>query len=147
MAAGKTGDELAVIGKDTRFSSDYQPENPGRPSGKLTAMLREELESDGYSVIEGEVVDENGRVTGQLARVRVKMTTYQAVAKRLLSNAAKGREKSIEMVFDRIEGKVPQRNELTGADGSDLNFSLNLENLSTEELRSFLLLLEKTKQP
>lgn len=92
----------------TPFSKDYQPKNPGRPREVITSLLRQELESDGWAYMEGEVVDpETKKATGQRATIKVKLTTAQAVAKRLLANASAGREKSISMVLERTEGKVP----------------------------------------
>lgn len=90
------------------FSSTVQPKSNGRPREVITSLLRQELESDGWAYMEGEVVDpETKKPTGQRATIKVKLTTAQAVAKRLLANASAGREKSISMVLERTEGKVP----------------------------------------
>jgi hypothetical protein len=77
-------------------------------------------------------------------RVRVKQTTARAVARRLAANAASGRERSIQIVLERIEGKVPQDFNLAGQI-SEAPININFENLTTDELKAFLALSEKAK--
>lgn len=91
-----------------KFSTEYQPENRRQPD-LISALLKQELAGDGWAVFEdAEVVGEDNKPTGEKIRVRIKETTARAVARRLAANAAKGRERSIEIVLDRTEGKVPQ---------------------------------------
>lgn len=130
----------------TRFSADRQPERYRGPD-TISALLKQELASDGWATFEdAEVLNEEGRPTGQKVAVRVKLTTAQAVAKRLLANAAKGRERSIEIVLERTEGKVPQDFNMGGRDGGAIQVELNFENLSTDELKTFIALTEKAEQ-
>lgn len=94
-----------------QFSSEYQPENRRKPD-LITSLLKEELAGDGWAIFEdAEVLDDDKKPTGQKVRVRIKQTTARAVARRLAANAASGRERSIEIVLDRTEGKVPQKAE------------------------------------
>jgi len=117
MASGRTDKELAQWREETKFSADRQPENRRKPD-LITSLLREELAGDGWAIFEdAEILDENKKPTGQKVRVRVKQTTARAVARRLAANAASGRERSIEIVLDRTEGKVPQ----------DINLGVNTE--------------------
>jgi len=113
----RAAEEIIKDGEKTRFSSDRQPENRRKPD-LITSLLREELAGDGWAIFEdAEIVDENKKPTGEKVRVRVKQTTARAVARRLAANAASGRERSIEIVLDRTEGKVPQ----------DINLGVNTE--------------------
>ena len=127
-----------------KFTSERQPENRRKPD-LISALLKQELAGDGWAVFEdAEVVGEDNKPTGQKIRVRIKETTARAVARRLAANAAKGRERSIEIVLDRTEGKVPQDFNLGSQQENPIN--INFENLSTEELKLFLSLSEKAKK-
>lgn len=126
-----------------QFSSDRQPENRRQPD-LISALLKQELAGDGWAVFEdAEVVGEDNKPTGEKIRVRIKETTARAVARRLAANAAKGRERSIEIVLDRTEGKVPQDFNVGGKNGDDLQ--INISTLTTDEKRQMLKLLDKAK--
>lgn len=126
-----------------QFSSEYQPENRRKPD-LITSLLKEELAGDGWAIFEdAEVLDDDKKPTGQKVRVRIKQTTARAVARRLAANAASGRERSIEIVLDRTEGKVPQDFKVAGANGDDLQ--INISTLTTDEKRQMLKLLDKAK--
>jgi hypothetical protein len=120
MASGRTKEELMEFGGNTKFSKTRQP-NKYRQPDTISGLMKKELASDGWATFEeAEILNEEGRPTGQKVTVRVKLTTAQAIAKRLLSNAAKGRERSIEIVLERTEGKVPQNLNLGGKDGETI---------------------------
>ena len=126
-----------------RFSSTHQPDNRRGPD-LISALLKEELAGDGWAVFEdAEIVDEQNRPTGEKIRVRIKETTARAVARRLAANAAKGRERSIEIVLDRTEGKVPLNLNLGNKDGEAMQ--INVSTLSTDEKRKMLEMLRKAK--
>jgi hypothetical protein len=118
MAGGKG--KLRQEDNPKPFTKENQPKNRRKPD-TISYYLQQELQGDGYAVLEGELMDENGNRTGKTVKVRVKMITHQIVARRLLSNAASGKERSIEMVMDRIEGKVPQNLNLGGQPGTTVD--------------------------
>ena len=127
----------------TRFSADRQPDRYRQPD-LISSLLKQELAGDGWAIFEdAEILDENQKPTGQKVQVRVKLTTAQAVARRLLANAAKGRERSIEIVLDRTEGKVPLNLNLGNKDGEAMQ--INVSTLSTDEKRKMLELVRKAK--
>ena len=127
----------------TRFSADRQPERYRGPD-TISALLKQELASDGWAVFEdAEIVDENNKPTGEKIRVRIKETTARAVARRLAANAAKGRERSIEIVLDRTEGKVPLNLNLGNKNGEPMQ--INVSTLTTDEKRKMLELIKKAK--
>ena len=126
-----------------KFSTEYQPENRRQPD-LISALLKQELAGDGWAVFEdAEVVGEDNKPTGEKIRVRIKETTARAVARRLAANAAKGRERSIEIVLDRTEGKVPLNLNLGNKDGDPMQ--INVSTLSTDEKRKMLELIRKAK--
>lgn len=129
MARGEHLEEKQV-GVATRFTSERQPTNRRTPD-KISSLLKQELQSDGWTVFEdAEMLDEDKEPTGKKVCVRVKLTTAEAVAKRLLANAAAGRERSIEIVLERTEGKVPQDLNLGGNIGP---IQFNTKTLTPEE--------------
>ena len=143
MSRGVTRERMAEISKPTQFSSDRQPVNRKQPD-LISALVKKELQSDGWAIFDdAEILDENQKPTGQKVQVRVKLTTAQAVARRLLANAAKGRERSIEIVLDRTEGKVPLNLNLGNKDGEAMQ--INVSTLSTDEKRKMLELVRKAK--
>lgn len=141
MAAGKTKDELTELGKQTRFSSDRQPENRKKPDS-ITALIKQELAGDGWAVLQdSEILNEEGKPTGQKATVRVKLTTADAVAKKILQRAMKSSDKLMTELWERIDGKVPLDFNVGGQKDNPLN--VNLESLTTDELKAFIALSEK----
>ena len=146
MARGKTKEELVELGKNTKFSEDRQPDKYRQPD-TITGLLKQELQSDGWAIFEeAEIVDGNNRPTGEKVRVRVKQTTSRAIARRLAANAASGRERSIEIVLERTEGKVPQDLNLGGKNGGDIGLNVTASNLTTEEKRELLKLAAKARK-
>lgn len=145
MPSGRTNDELAQWREQTKFSSDRQPENRRKPD-LITSLLREELASDGWAIFEdAEILDDDKKPTGQKVRVRIKQTTARAVARRLAANAASGRERSIEIVLERTEGKVPQDFNLGGQNDNPLEINFDTSKLTTEEKRNILKLAKKAR--
>jgi len=81
-----------------------QSGNPkGRPKGAkgLTSLLREALERSET------VEDENGNKT--------QVKTSEVIIAKLLDMAKKGNQKSIQEIFDRIEGKPKQEIDHSGS--------------------------------
>jgi len=141
MASGKTKEELIEIGKQTQFSGDRQPENRKQPDS-ITAIIKQELAGPGWATFdEAELLDENGKPTGKKVAVRIKITTMDAIAKKILQRAMKSSDRLMEQIWERIDGKVPQDFNMGGQKDNPLN--INFENLTTEELKAFLALSEK----
>jgi len=131
----------------TRFSAERQPDKYRQPDS-ITALIKRELFSnDGWAVLEGaEIMDEEGNPTGKKVTVRVKLTTAEAAAKRILQRAMKNSDRLMEQIWERIDGKVPQDFNMGGKDGAAIQVELNFENLSTDELKTFIALTEKAEQ-
>ena len=92
----------------TRFSTERQPDRYRQPDS-ITALIKKEMAGDGWAVLnDAEVLSEEGKPTGQKVTVRVKLTTADAVAKKILQRAMKSSDKLMMQIWERIDGKVPQ---------------------------------------
>jgi len=86
------------------FSSENQPKKY-RQKNPLTKILRGILDLDTKVIFEGKLIETlpNGNV-----RVEVKTTNKEAVVLATLQGAKKLNHKALDIVWDRIEGKVVQ---------------------------------------
>lgn len=89
----------------TRFSKDRQPENKRRPDPLLAAL-------------------------------KGKMTDARAakIAERMLTDAEGGNMQAVAMIWDRMAGKVPNRNE----NGDPGDFDADLSDVDTKTLKAAL---------
>lgn len=143
MAKGVTRERMAEISKATQFASDRQPENRKKPDS-ITALIKQELAGDGWAVFEeAELLGEGGKPTGQKASVRIKITTADAIAKKILQRAMKSSDKLMTEIWERIDGKVPQDFKVGGLGGGEVQ--INVSTLSTDEKRKMLEMLRKAK--
>lgn len=135
--------ERLEVGKETRFSTERQPDRYRQPDS-ITALIKKELAGDGWAVLnDAEVLNEEGKPTGQKVTVRVKLITADAVAKKILQRAMKSSDKLMTEIWERIDGKVPQDFNVGGKNGDDLQ--INISTLTTDEKRQMLKLLDKAK--
>ncbi len=89
----------------------FKPGNPGRPKGTITSRLAELLES--------ELPGQDGK------------TLADAVARVVVQEAVKGNAKFVQMLMDRVEGKVPDR--IAGPKGEPIAGVGVLEHLTPDE--------------
>lgn len=94
----------------TRFSSTHQPPRYRQGTKWLTDMLINDLHSDKVVKISGRDI-----ITGKETVIEVNAPTKDVLVNTLLRLAAGGNMKALEMIFDRIEGRV----ESTRQDGDD----------------------------
>lgn len=145
MPSGRTNEELAQWREETKFSSDRQPENRKKPDS-ITALIKQELAGDGWAVLQdAEILNDEGKPTGQKATVRVKLTTADAVAKKILQRAMKSSDKLMTEIWERIDGKVPQDFNVGGKNGNPIEIGLDTSKLTTEEKRNILKLANKAR--
>ena len=135
--------EKMEVGKETRFSSDRQPENRKQPKVNILEAVQELMEGDGWAIVEAELLDENGKPTGQTSKVRFKTPTVKAAAQAWASKVSKADPRLLEMYLERTFGKVPQDFNVGGKNGDDLQ--INISTLTTDEKRQMLKLLDKAK--
>lgn len=84
------------------FSAEYQPPIYRQKTTILTDLLIEELGKSQTVVVYGKDI-----VTGKITPVLVEQPTKEVIIRKLASEAAKGNMKAIEIVLDRVDGKVP----------------------------------------
>jgi len=96
------------VSKATQFASDRQPENRKQPKVNILEAVQELMEGDGWAIVEAELLDENGKATGQMSKVRFKTPTVKAAAQAWASKVSKADPRLLEMYLDRTLGKVPQ---------------------------------------
>ncbi len=117
--------------EETRFKPGQSGNPKGRPKGTggpyMTRILKELLEQD---------IDIKN--IGDLKRFfdikGTKMTNKHAIMFRLLKKAHDGDSKAIEVLLDRIDGKVTQPLEHSG----DIQQRPDLSHLSLDELKAIL---------
>ena len=97
----------AENGRNTWFKKGVSGNLNGRPTNTkgLTARLREVLNSDGYIVLEVELLDDKGHPTGKFAKGRAKVPTLDVIVYATAKEAAKGKnQKIVEFVWNKFEG-------------------------------------------
>lgn len=95
------------VSKPTQFSTDRQPENRKQPRVNILEAVQELMEGDGWAIVEAELLDENGKPTGQTSKVRFKTPTVKAAAQAWASKVSKADPRLLEMYLERTFGKVP----------------------------------------
>jgi len=123
--AGKTKKELEVIGEKTRFSSQNQPANPGRPKKlpELDVLLAEVL---------GEDPEDPER-----------QSEAKAVLKEMIKSAKGGNVQAQIAVLNRAYGMPKQALEHTGKNSGPISFDVS--RLSTDEADAMLAMMDKAK--
>jgi hypothetical protein len=95
---------------------DSRRDKSGRkPKRIVTDLIIKELKSQEDIIIEGYDV-----LTNQLTKVRVPMPTLKQIVQQLLRQAKKGNMRAVEIILERVEGKVMQPIE------GDFNLPINL---------------------
>ena len=89
---------------------DKRRDNNGRKPG-LTQVLRQVVESDGYAIIEGELMD-GDKKTGQVVKIWAKMPKGEIIMNKLANMSAKGNIQAIKLLLERLEGMPKQPIEL-----------------------------------
>lgn len=83
--------------------------NSGRPpKTDIIKLMAEMLDGDGYTIVEGTLLDDDGNSTGQKVKIRASVPNMQAAARAFMQNLKKGDTKTLQIFLDRTLGKVPQ---------------------------------------
>ncbi len=91
-------------GKPFRFKKGQVANPTGRPKGKSLTNILKKLLNDQYTIPDPnslEAVDENGNPVTVVAK------GSELINLKLIAKAMDGNTKAIDMIYDRIEGKVP----------------------------------------
>lgn len=85
---------------------DKRRDKSGRKRG-LSQLLKEVVESDGFTIIEGELMD-GEKCTGEKVKVRVKMPKGEIIMNKLANMSASGNINAIKLLLERLEGMPKQ---------------------------------------
>lgn len=122
--AGRNGGQLTILDK-----GDPGYANAGAPPKKcIIDEITKLMEGDGYATIEGELLDENGKRTNQMVKVRASVPNMSSAARAYAANMKKGDTRTLQIYLDRTMGKVPQP--LTGADGGPISIENSIGGIS-----------------
>lgn len=92
--------------KPFKSGYDKRRDKSGRKRG-LSQLLKEVVESDGFTIIEGELMDGDKR-TGEKVKVRVIMPKGEIIMNKLASMSASGNIQAIKLLLERLEGMPTQ---------------------------------------
>ena len=89
----------------------------------------------GRDIKPGQVLNPKGRPKLGMAVTDILRQKLPAdeFAKIVAEQVRKGNESIIKHVYDRLEGKVPDKHELTGADGGDLNIEVVIKDVASRD--------------
>lgn len=98
-----------------RFSSENQPENPGRKGRSTTEYLRKlaEARTIRFALT---ITDADGKVTNKEATIESEAQLNELLANLLWADAIKGSHKARKEILDRLEGRPKQNHVLEGGD-------------------------------
>lgn len=106
---GRNGGELTILDK-----GDPGYANAGAPPKKdIIEEITKLMEGDGYATIEGELLDENGKRTGQMVKVRASVPNMSSAARAYAANMKKGDTRTLQIYLERTLGKVPDNVDVT----------------------------------
>jgi hypothetical protein len=97
------------------------------------------MEGDGFTVIEGELLDDAGNRTGQKVKIRASVPNMKSAARAYATNMKKGDVATLKLFLDRTQGRVPEDHRH--------KFTMNTDNLTVEQLRTLTELLALTEVP
>lgn len=104
----------------TPFSSTNQPKNRRESTKFMTVYLQKVLKQKKDITIEAEDI-----ITGKKITVKIAMPNKEIIVQSLCRQAAKGNVIAIKEIFDRTEGKVSDKIDLTTG-GESFNITLKL---------------------
>lgn len=116
-----TPEQLKKYGK--KFSKDYQPVRRRTTTVKLSDILRQELDKPKRVRITGKDIE-----TGKKVTIEIETPSREALMSVLLRKALSGDARMLEMIFDRLDGKLPTPIAMSGG--------LELSPKSRQELNS-----------
>jgi len=92
------------------------PALPGAGAPKKKDIIEEItklMEGDGYATIEGELLDEAGKRTGQMVKVRASVPNMSSAARAYAANMKKGDTRTLQIYLERTMGKVQDNVDVT----------------------------------
>lgn len=138
MAKKGSSEIIAELGKKTRFKKGH-PKTPGsgRPPGSIsiTDALRRLMECES---------PKPHPITGEKIKIR------DEIGLAAMKKAVSGDVSAMNLILDRLEGKVPNKNENTGKDGEPIKVAVEHAfciSAINERLREFIGQGQETNDP
>ena len=90
------------------------------PKSDILTEVGEMMEGDGYAEIEGDLLGDDGKPTGQIVKIRARIPNAKDAAKAWMAKVRKADPALLKLFLEYKYGKPKQQLEHTGADGKDL---------------------------
>lgn len=90
------------------------------PKSDILKEVAEMMEGDGWAVIEGDLLDENEKPTGQVVKVRARIPNAKNAAQAWMAKVRKADPALLKLYMEYTFGKPKQQLEHSGPDGKDL---------------------------
>lgn len=96
-------------GKINQYEKGESGNPKGKPKGTISfkAAAKRLLEKDGFIILEGEILDENDKLTGQRARIKAKIPTIDSLILKYMSHGNKTTQ-VVETFKEWFDGKETQ---------------------------------------
>jgi len=109
------------------------------PKSDILKEVAEMMEGDGWAVIEGDLLDENEKPTGQVVKVRARIPNAKNAAQAWMAKVRKADPALLKLYMEYTFGKPKQQMDLT-TNGQSLNNS-PMANLPPEKQAEILRML------
>ena len=90
------------------------------PKSDILAEVSEMMEGDGYAEIEGDLLGEDGKPTGQIVKIRARIPNAKDAAKAWMAKVRKADPALLKLFLEYKYGKPKQQLEHSGPEGRDL---------------------------
>ena len=106
------------------------------PKSDILKEVAEMMEGDGFTIVEGDLLGEDGKPTGQVVKIRARVANMKDAARAWAAQVKKASPKHLEMYLKYTIGLPKQQMDLT-TNGQSLNNN-PIANLSAEKQAEIL---------
>lgn len=104
------------------------------PKSDILKEVAEMMDGDGWAVIEGDLLDENEKPTGQKVKIRARIPNAKDAARAWMAKVRKADPALLKLYMEYTHGKPKQFIDLSS--GGEQIKGFNTDALSVEELRT-----------
>ena len=90
------------------------------PKSDILTEVGEMMEGDGYAEIEGDLLGDDGKPTGQIVKIRARIPNAKDAAKAWMAKVRKADPALLKLYMEYTFGKPKQQLEHSGPEGRDL---------------------------
>ena len=106
---------------EARQKGDPALPGAGRPpKSDILKEVAEMMEGDGFTIVEGDLLDENEKPTGQMVKVRARIPNAKNAAQAWMAKVRKADPALLKLYMEYTFGKPKQQLEHSGPEGRDL---------------------------